>query len=128
MVVYTPEQRWKILQQYFKNHDNVAECMRKLHTDFERREAPSAPYVRYLVEKVKETGILIDKPKCEKAKTVRTPGNIAAVTESVCEAPQTSIHRTPKNITAVVESVCKALSTSTHRRSQQLNISYTLLR
>ena len=62
--------------------------------DFGRREAPSAPYVRYLVEKVKEqTGILIDKPKCEKPKTVHIPENIAAVAESVCEAPSTSIHR-----------------------------------
>ena len=50
-----------------------------------------------LCEKVKETGILIDKPKRVKPKTVRTPDNIAAVAESVCEAP--------------------------HRRSQQLNIS-----
>ena len=30
-----------------------------------------APYVRYLVKKVKKTGILIDKPKREKPKTVR---------------------------------------------------------
>ena len=55
---------------------------------------------------VKETGILIDKPKREKPKTVRTPENIAAVAESVREAPSTSIHR----------------------RSQQLNISETSLR
>ena len=80
--------------------------MRKLRTDFGRRETPSAPYVRYLVKKVKETGILIDKPKREKPKTVRTPENIAAVAESVREAPSTSIHR----------------------RSQQLNISETSLR
>ena len=67
---------------------NVAECVRKLRTDFGRREALSAPLsCRYLVKKVKETGILIDKPKCEKLKTVGTPGNIAAVAESVCEAP-----------------------------------------
>ena len=50
-------------------------------------------YVRYLVKKVKEIGILIDKPKREKPKTVRTPENIAAVAESVREAPSTSIHR-----------------------------------
>ena len=48
------EQRWKILN-YFENHGNVAECVRKLHTNLRRREAPSAPYVRYLVKKVKET-------------------------------------------------------------------------
>ena len=77
--------------------------MRKLFTDFGRRKAS---YVRYLVEKVKETGILIDKPKREKPKTVRIPENIAAVAESVCEAPSTSIRR----------------------RSQQLNISETSLR
>ena len=51
-------------------------------------EARSAPYVRYLVKKV------------------LTPENFAAVVESVCEAPSTSIHR----------------------RSQQLNISKTSLR
>ena len=56
---------------------------------------------------MKETGILlIDKPKREKPKTVGTPEHIAAVAESVCEAP----------------------STSFHRRSQQLNISEKSMR
>ena len=57
MVVYMLEQRWEILRHYF---------------DFGRREALSAPYVHYVVKKVKETGILIDKPKRKKPKTVRT--------------------------------------------------------
>ena len=91
MVVYTLEQRWEILRHYFENHGNIAECLRKLRTNFGRREAPSAPYVHYFVKKVKETGILIDKSKRDKPKTVRTPENIAAVAESVCEAPSTSI-------------------------------------
>ena len=70
--------------------------------DFGRSETRSALYVRYLVKKVKETGISIEKPKRAKPKTVRTPENIVpAVAESVCEAPSSSIHR----------------------RSQQLNIS-----
>ena len=50
---------------------------------------------------MKETGILIDKPKREKPKTLRKSENIAAAAEIVCEAPSTSIQR----------------------RSQQLNIS-----
>ena len=78
------EQSWEILRNYFENHGNIAECVRKLSTDFERREAPSASYVRYLVKNFKETGIHIDKPKREKPKTVRTPQNIAAMAESVC--------------------------------------------
>ena len=81
MVVYTHEKRWEILRHYFENHGNVAECVRKLHTNFGRRVAPSAPYVRYLVKKVKETGILIDKPKREKPNTVHTLDNIVAVAE-----------------------------------------------
>ena len=93
MIVHTFEQRWKILRHYFENHGNVAECVRKLRKDFGRREAPSAQYVRYLVKNVKGSGILIDKPKREKPKTVRTPDNIADVAESVCEEPSTSIHR-----------------------------------
>ena len=100
MIVHTLEQRWQILRNYFENQGNVAECVRKLCTNFGRREVPLAPYVRYLVEKVKETGILIDKPKREMPKIVRTPENIAAV----------------------------VASTSIHRRSQQLNISATSLR
>ena len=50
VVVYTLKQRWEILPDYFENHGNAAECVRKLLTDFER-EASSAPYVRYLVKK-----------------------------------------------------------------------------
>ena len=90
MVVYTFGQCWEIHSfiHSFENHGNVAECVRKLRTDFRRREAPSAPYVR------------------EKPKTVRTPVNTAAVAESVCEAPSTSIHH----------------------HSQQLNISETSFR
>ena len=93
--------KWEMFWHYFENHGNVAECVRKLCTNFKK-----CSYVRYHVKKVKETGILIDKPKREKPKTVRTPENIAAVAESVCEAPSTSIHR----------------------HSQQLNISETSLK
>ena len=70
--------------------------MRKLRTNFGRRESPSAPYVHYLVKKVEETGILIDKPNREKPKAVHTPENIAAVAESIREAPSTSIDRCPQ--------------------------------
>ena len=50
------------------------------------------------MKKVKETGTLTDKPKREKPKTVGTPENIAAVVESVCEAPSTSLHRRPQQL------------------------------
>ena len=77
-----------------------------MRTDFGRREVLLAPYVRYLVKKVQETGILIDKPKRVKPKTDLTSENIAAIAESMREAPSTSIHH----------------------HSQQLKISKTSLR
>ena len=98
MVVYTLEQRWKILRHYVESYGNVAECVRKFLMDFGSTEASSAPYVRYLLKKMKETGILIDKPKLEKPKTVRTPKIIAVVAESVREAPSTSIYRRPQQL------------------------------
>ena len=98
MCVYMLEQHREILQHYFQSHGNVAECVRKLCTDFRRREAPSAPYVRYLVKKVRETGIIMYKPKGEEPKTVRTSENIAAVAEGIREALSTSIHCSSQKI------------------------------
>ena len=106
MVLNTFEKRWEILRHYFENHGNVAENVRKLRTDFGRRKAPSTSHVHYLVKKVKETGILIDKPKRQQPKPARTPENIATVAENACEAPLISIHH----------------------RSKQLNISETSLK
>ena len=72
MVVYRLEQRWEILRHYFENHGNVVEFVRKLRSEIGRRESPSAPYVRYVVKQVKETGIPIVKPKRKKPKTACT--------------------------------------------------------
>ena len=48
-----------------------------------RRDAISVAYFHYLVKKVNETGIVIDKLKGEKPKTVRTHENIRTVAESM---------------------------------------------
>ena len=80
------------MRHYFENHGSVAEC--KILEEEKNRQFGM---------KIKETDILIDKPKCEKPKTVRAPENIAAVTESVRKAPSITIHH----------------------RSEQLNISDT---
>ena len=83
MIVYPFEQRCKVLRHYFENHGNIAECVRKLHTGFGRRAAPSAPYAGYLVKNLKETGILIDKAKCEKPKHCVQP-RILLLWHNVC--------------------------------------------
>ena len=64
------------------------------------------------MKKVKETVILIDKPKREKPKTVRTPENIAVVTESVCEAPTISIHRRSQQLNILETSLKRIIQSS----------------
>ena len=102
MNVYTLKQCWEILRHYFENHANIAECMRKLSMDFGRKEAPLARYVRYLVKKVKETGSFKETKACKVKNSVYS----RECSESVCEAPSTSLRR----------------------RSQQLNFSETSLK
>ena len=82
---------YKVQMVDIENHGNVAECVRKLRMDFGRREAPSAPYVRYL------------KSKREKPITVRTPENIAAVPAKVRVAPSTSIHRCSQQFENIIK-------------------------
>ena len=89
------------MRHYFENHDYVAESVRKLLTDYGRTETPTTLYVRYFVKKVKETAILIDKPKREKPKTVSTNENIATMAERVREAPSTSIQRRSQQLIVI---------------------------
>ena len=82
---------------------NVCEnCVRILEEEKHRQ-------LRYLGKKFKETGILIDKLKREKPKTVRTSENIAPVAESVCEAPSTSIHRRSQQVNVLETSLRRIL-------------------
>ena len=102
---FTLEQRWIILEIYFQNKDNWAEIARKCRSKFGRSEAPTAPGIRKFINKVRETGFIVDAPTRQRARTLRTPENIDAVAASVRENP----------------------STSTRHRSQELNISRTSL-
>ena len=81
-------------------------CWKIVYGFWKKRSTVSSVSSLSWEKKVKESGILIDKPKREKPKTVHTPENIAAVIESVCEAQSIAIHR----------------------HCQQLNILETLLR
>ena len=71
-------------------------CAKIAYGFWKKRSTVSAVCSLSCEKKVKEIGILIDKPKRENPKTVHIPENIAAVAESECEAPSTSIHRRPQ--------------------------------
>lgn len=103
---FTLEQRWEILKTYFQSECCVAQTVRSLKRSFGRDKAPTAPAVRKFVQKVRETGMLVDNTHGPRRVTVCTDENVAAVAESVRLDP----------------------GTSTRHRSQQLNISRTSLR
>ena len=63
-----------------------------------RREVLPTPKVCYLVNKVKETAILIIKSKRGKPKTERTPEITAVVIESMRAAPSSSVHNHPQKL------------------------------
>ena len=78
---------------------NVCENLR---TDFGRSEAPSTPFVRYLVKKGKEPGIIIDKPKLEKPMRFHfamwtckncVRSTISSVCSLSCEKSERNCHR-----------------------------------
>lgn len=100
---FTLEQRWETLTNYFRSECCVAQTVRFLKRSFGRNNASTAPAVRKFVQKVRETGMLVDHTHHPRRRTVRTEENVAAVAESVQLSP----------------------GTSTHHRSQQLNISRT---
>ena len=83
MIVYSLEQCWEMLNHYFDNSGNVAQCVRILRANFGREVAPAAPYARYFVNKVKEKCVPLNKLTRTKQPTKRTPKNIDAAAESV---------------------------------------------
>ena len=92
MVVYTLEQRCQILRHYFEDHGH-RKCAKIVYGFWKMRSTVSSEYSLSCGKSERKEGILIDKSKRKKPKTVRTPQNIAAVAESVHEAPSTAIHR-----------------------------------
>ena len=64
-------------------------CTKIAYGFWKKRSTVSSVYSLSCEKKVKETGILIDKPERENPKRLCTLENIAAVAESVCEAPST---------------------------------------
>lgn len=103
---FTLEQRWEILKTYFESGCVLAETARNLRIKFGRNEAPTERGIRKFIDKVRETGMLVDATRVPHARPVRTVEAIAAVTESVRLNP----------------------TTSTRRRSQQVGVSRTTLR
>ena len=82
---YTLEQNWEILKTYFQSGESSTQTVRNLRGKFGRKEMLSTQFVDQFVKQIRQTGSLLDKPTCLRARPVRSTENIAAVAQSVLE-------------------------------------------
>ena len=92
MVVYTLKQLREIFRHYFEYHGNVAECVKNCIRILEAEKHRMFVILRKKWKELASTSIN-QSVKSQKREYWRTHENIAAVAESVCKAPSTSIHR-----------------------------------
>lgn len=91
---YSLEESWEILKNYFQSGESPTQTVRNLKKIFAKKDLPSEAYVRQFVNRVRETGSLLDKTTRKRPFPARSTENIAAVEQSVRERPSTSIrHR-----------------------------------
>ena len=92
---FTFKQRCDLLEIYFKDKGNWSGIERKYCTEFDNRKKLTVPGKRQLISKVRETGFSGHALRLERVRTVHSPENIKAVTQSMRENPSTSPSHRP---------------------------------
>lgn len=91
MEPYSIADRVKIIQEYYKNGEKIANAHRALRNHFGTANCPNPTTIGRLVRKFVETGAVDDRPKVGKTKSIRTEPNIAAVRDSIQMDPTLSV-------------------------------------
>lgn len=89
----TPQQRYQIVEIYFSNGKSVRRTYRALRDIYGKNRRPSEATIQNTIEKLRTTFTLLDAKPLTRQKTVRSDENIAAVKESLAEAPNLSIRQ-----------------------------------
>lgn len=89
----TPQQRYQIVEIYFSNGKSVKRTYRALREIYGKNARPSEQTIHRTIEKFRTTFTLLDTKPLTRQKTVRSDENIAAVKESLAEAPNQSIRQ-----------------------------------
>ncbi|GFV69475.1 putative transposable element [Trichonephila clavipes] len=84
----TPEQRFQIVQFYFKNNGSVRNTYHALRPFYRRQNRPSEQLIRLTMERFRTTFTLIDNSHPQRRRTVRTEEAIATVERSIEEDPE----------------------------------------
>ena len=92
MEPYTIPDRIKIIQEYYRNGEKLANTHRALSEYFGgKKNCPAQTTIRRLVTKFEATGSVEDLPVTGRPKNIRTQSNIDAVRESVRTDPDISV-------------------------------------
>lgn len=89
----TPQQRYEIVEIYFSNGKSVRRTYRALRESYGKNRRPSEATIHRTIEKFRTTFTLLDTKPLTRQKTVRSDENIAAVKDSLAEAPNLSIRQ-----------------------------------
>lgn len=105
----TPQQRLQIVEIYFSNGKSVRQTYRALRDIYGKNRRPSEQTIHQTIEKLRTTFTLLDAKPLTRQKTVRSDGNIAAVKESLTEAPNLSIRQRAQQLGISPSTVRKIL-------------------
>lgn len=105
----TPQQRYQIVEIYFSNGKSIRRTYRALRDIYGKNGHPSETTIQNTVEKFRTTFTLLDAKPLTRQKTVRSDENIAAVKESLAEAPNLSIRQRAQQLGISPSTVRKIL-------------------
>jgi transposase len=93
MVNFKKEQRVKIVEIYFQNGRSIILTQRAYRRHLNVRNGPSVTMIRKLMQRLEETGSLMNLPHTGRPRSARKEENIEEVRASIEEEPQTSTRR-----------------------------------
>ena len=96
MVKFTNQQRLEIIKNYYRKSESVVE-LQELTSIFSRNNRPTRQAVRAVVDKLETKFSLLDVPVPKRRRIARSEEIIAAVSASIQNEPNQSIHVVLKN-------------------------------
>lgn len=123
---YTVDQRVFLVKTYYKYGESAAETVRKSRTEFGRNNAPSKTAVGKLIQKFEEMGTVQDARKRVYHRSGRSLENIAAVRESIADAPKTSIRHRAQQLHLKRSTLHTILTKDLHLKAYKIQLTQEL--
>lgn len=122
----TTEQRIKIIKTYYKSNDSAVTAYRALKADYGRHNRPSQQTILNTVNKFEQSGSVLDVRRAVHHRNVRSVENIAAVSESVAEDPNSSIPRRAQQLGLSYGSLWRILHLDLHLHPYKVQLTQYL--